>query len=152
MLLLKNSELIIFYILLHETDCNTSLCTDITPLCLEGQEIITIMPPGNCCPIFECSKYCAPSSCVLLLYFSKLQKTYKRKMQVICGIILGLVVNECFKATATGLQKGPTKLWNRSFFIHFCLLKLTPPSSFFTGQGCVVNETYYAVSTKSYSL
>ncbi|KAL9850938.1 mucin-5AC [Geothlypis trichas] len=41
-----------------ECYCNTSLCTDITPLCLEGQEIITIMPPGNCCPIFECRQGC----------------------------------------------------------------------------------------------
>ncbi|XP_041337050.1 mucin-5AC [Pyrgilauda ruficollis] len=41
-----------------ECYCNTSLCTDITPQCLEGQEIITIMPPGNCCPIFECRQGC----------------------------------------------------------------------------------------------
>ncbi|XP_058704055.1 mucin-5AC-like [Poecile atricapillus] len=41
-----------------ECYCNTSLCPDITPQCLEGQEIITIMPPGNCCPIFECRQGC----------------------------------------------------------------------------------------------
>ncbi|XP_068874833.1 mucin-5AC [Aphelocoma coerulescens] len=41
-----------------ECYCNTSLCPDITPQCLEGQEIITIMQPGNCCPIFECRKGC----------------------------------------------------------------------------------------------
>ncbi|XP_063015609.1 mucin-5AC-like [Melospiza melodia melodia] len=41
-----------------ECYCNTSLCADITPQCLEGQEIITIMPPGNCCPIFECRQGC----------------------------------------------------------------------------------------------
>ncbi|XP_058277039.1 LOW QUALITY PROTEIN: mucin-5AC-like [Hirundo rustica] len=41
-----------------ECYCNTSLCPDITPQCLEGQEIITVMPPGNCCPIFECRQGC----------------------------------------------------------------------------------------------
>ncbi|XP_023784693.1 LOW QUALITY PROTEIN: mucin-5AC [Cyanistes caeruleus] len=41
-----------------ECYCNTSLCPDITPQCLEGQEIITIMPSGNCCPIFECRQGC----------------------------------------------------------------------------------------------
>ncbi|XP_031969069.1 mucin-5AC-like [Corvus moneduloides] len=41
-----------------ECYCNTSLCPDITPQCLEGQEIITIMQPGSCCPIFECRKGC----------------------------------------------------------------------------------------------
>ncbi|XP_059704190.1 mucin-5AC-like [Haemorhous mexicanus] len=41
-----------------ECYCNTSLCSDITPQCLEGQEIITIMPPGNCCPVFECRQGC----------------------------------------------------------------------------------------------
>ncbi|XP_017582064.1 PREDICTED: mucin-5AC [Corvus brachyrhynchos] len=41
-----------------ECYCNTSLCPDIIPQCLEGQEIITIMQPGSCCPIFECRKGC----------------------------------------------------------------------------------------------
>uniref|UniRef100_A0A803VNJ5 MUC5A protein n=1 Tax=Ficedula albicollis TaxID=59894 RepID=A0A803VNJ5_FICAL len=41
-----------------ECYCNTSLCPGITPQCLEGQEIITVMPPGTCCPVFECSEYC----------------------------------------------------------------------------------------------
>lgn len=67
------------------------------------------------------------------------------EMQIICVIILGLVVNECFKATSLKATK-------QKFFMYFCCLKLIPPSSFFTEQGCVVNETYYAVSTQSYSL
>ncbi|XP_063254277.1 mucin-5AC-like [Prinia subflava] len=41
-----------------ECYCNTSLCPDITPQCLEGQEIITVMPPGNCCPVLECRQGC----------------------------------------------------------------------------------------------
>ncbi|XP_005046889.1 PREDICTED: mucin-5AC isoform X1 [Ficedula albicollis] len=41
-----------------ECYCNTSLCPGITPQCLEGQEIITVMPPGTCCPVFECRQGC----------------------------------------------------------------------------------------------
>ncbi|XP_014747003.1 PREDICTED: intestinal mucin-like protein, partial [Sturnus vulgaris] len=41
-----------------ECYCNTSLCPGPTPQCLEGQEIITVMPPGNCCPVFECRQGC----------------------------------------------------------------------------------------------
>ncbi|XP_032546258.1 mucin-5AC-like [Chiroxiphia lanceolata] len=41
-----------------ECYCNTSLCPEVTPQCLEGQEIITIMQPGKCCPTFECRHGC----------------------------------------------------------------------------------------------
>ncbi|NXS64139.1 MUC5A protein, partial [Brachypteracias leptosomus] len=41
-----------------ECYCNTSLCPEMTPQCLEGQEIVTIMQPGRCCPTFECRQGC----------------------------------------------------------------------------------------------
>ncbi|XP_051660361.1 mucin-5AC-like [Manacus candei] len=41
-----------------ECYCNTSLCPEVTPQCLEGQEVITIMQPGKCCPTFECRHGC----------------------------------------------------------------------------------------------
>ncbi|KFP25680.1 hypothetical protein N325_12864, partial [Colius striatus] len=41
-----------------ECYCNTSLCSAIIPQCLEGQEVITIMQPGKCCPKFECRHGC----------------------------------------------------------------------------------------------
>ncbi|XP_075609145.1 LOW QUALITY PROTEIN: mucin-5AC [Balearica regulorum gibbericeps] len=41
-----------------ECYCNTSLCPEVTPQCLEGQEVITVMQPGKCCPTFECRHGC----------------------------------------------------------------------------------------------
>ncbi|XP_055578552.1 mucin-5AC [Falco cherrug] len=41
-----------------ECFCNTSLCPKVTPQCLEGQEAVTIMQPGKCCPTFECRHGC----------------------------------------------------------------------------------------------
>ncbi|XP_071414871.1 mucin-5AC isoform X2 [Pithys albifrons albifrons] len=41
-----------------ECYCNTSLCPEVTPQCLEGQEVITTMQPGKCCPTFECRHGC----------------------------------------------------------------------------------------------
>ncbi|XP_069713222.1 mucin-5AC [Phaenicophaeus curvirostris] len=41
-----------------ECYCNTSLCSEFTPQCLEGQEVITKMQPGKCCPTFECRHGC----------------------------------------------------------------------------------------------
>ncbi|XP_071618105.1 mucin-5AC-like isoform X8 [Heliangelus exortis] len=38
--------------------CNTTLCLEVTPQCLEGQEILTIMQPGKCCPSFACRPGC----------------------------------------------------------------------------------------------
>ncbi|KFQ03876.1 hypothetical protein N330_08263, partial [Leptosomus discolor] len=48
-----------------ECFCNTSFCPKYTPQCLEGQETVTIMQPGKCCPTFECSKYYARHGCVV---------------------------------------------------------------------------------------
>ncbi|XP_030338095.1 mucin-5AC-like [Strigops habroptila] len=41
-----------------ECYCNTSLCPEVTHHCLEGQEVVTIMQPGKCCPTFECRHGC----------------------------------------------------------------------------------------------
>ncbi|NWX74777.1 MUC5A protein, partial [Alca torda] len=41
-----------------ECYCNTSLCPEATPQCLEGQEVVTTMEPGKCCPTFECRHGC----------------------------------------------------------------------------------------------
>ncbi|KFO71899.1 hypothetical protein N303_00190, partial [Cuculus canorus] len=41
-----------------ECYCNTSLCSEFTPQCLEGQEVVTTMQPGKCCPTFECRHGC----------------------------------------------------------------------------------------------
>ncbi|XP_014815433.1 PREDICTED: mucin-5AC [Calidris pugnax] len=41
-----------------ECYCNTSLCPEVTPQCLEGQEVVTTMQPGKCCPTFECRRGC----------------------------------------------------------------------------------------------
>ncbi|XP_076199626.1 mucin-5AC [Aptenodytes patagonicus] len=41
-----------------ECYCNTSLCPEVTPQCLEGQEVVTVMQPGICCPTFECRHGC----------------------------------------------------------------------------------------------
>ncbi|XP_057268802.1 mucin-5AC [Pezoporus wallicus] len=41
-----------------ECYCNTSLCPEVTHQCLEGQEVVTIMQPGKCCPTFECRHGC----------------------------------------------------------------------------------------------
>ncbi|KAM6068296.1 mucin-5AC-like [Theristicus caerulescens] len=41
-----------------ECYCNTSLCPEVTPQCLEGQEVVTIMQPGKCCPTFDCRHGC----------------------------------------------------------------------------------------------
>ncbi|XP_068003881.1 mucin-5AC-like [Melanerpes formicivorus] len=41
-----------------ECYCNTSLCPQTTPQCLDGQEVVTIMQPGKCCPTFECRHGC----------------------------------------------------------------------------------------------
>ncbi|XP_009071563.1 PREDICTED: mucin-5AC-like, partial [Acanthisitta chloris] len=41
-----------------ECYCNTSLCPEVTPQCLEGQEVVTTMQPGKCCPTFECKRGC----------------------------------------------------------------------------------------------
>ncbi|XP_064308544.1 mucin-5B-like [Phalacrocorax carbo] len=51
-----------------ECYCNTSLCPEVTPQCLEGQEVVTVMQPGKCCATFECSKFYVPSSCVIHSY------------------------------------------------------------------------------------
>ncbi|NXJ41763.1 MUC5A protein, partial [Ciconia maguari] len=41
-----------------ECYCNTSLCPKVTPQCLEGQGVLTVMEPGKCCPTFECRHGC----------------------------------------------------------------------------------------------
>ncbi|KAM9555940.1 mucin-5AC-like [Guaruba guarouba] len=41
-----------------ECFCNTTLCPEVTHQCLEGQEVVTIMQPGKCCPTFECKHGC----------------------------------------------------------------------------------------------
>ncbi|XP_010130010.1 PREDICTED: mucin-5AC-like, partial [Buceros rhinoceros silvestris] len=41
-----------------QNDCNTSLCPGVPPQCLEGQEALTIIQPGDCCPTFECRQGC----------------------------------------------------------------------------------------------
>ncbi|XP_033917201.1 mucin-5AC [Melopsittacus undulatus] len=41
-----------------ECYCNTSLCPGVKHQCLEGQEVVTIMQPGKCCPTFECRHGC----------------------------------------------------------------------------------------------
>ncbi|XP_071664711.1 mucin-5AC [Patagioenas fasciata] len=41
-----------------ECYCNTSLCPEVPPQCLEGQEAVTIMQPGKCCPTIECRHGC----------------------------------------------------------------------------------------------
>ncbi|XP_065541868.1 mucin-5AC-like [Lathamus discolor] len=41
-----------------ECYCNTSLCPEVTHQCLEGQEVVTTMQPGKCCPTFECRHGC----------------------------------------------------------------------------------------------
>nr|XP_021154983.1 mucin-5AC [Columba livia] len=41
-----------------ECYCNTSLCPEVTPQCLEGQEAVTIMQLGKCCPTIECRHGC----------------------------------------------------------------------------------------------
>ncbi|NXL67857.1 MUC5A protein, partial [Chordeiles acutipennis] len=66
-----------------ECYCNTSLCPEPTPQCLDGQEVVTIMQPGKCCPRFECSKYYAPTS------------------------QHGCVVNETYYAPGTVIPSGP---------------------------------------------
>ncbi|NXJ86213.1 MUC5A protein, partial [Trogon melanurus] len=44
--------------------CNTSLCPEPTPTCAPGQEIITTLQPGKCCPTYGCSKYYAQGCAV----------------------------------------------------------------------------------------
>ncbi|CAM9472695.1 unnamed protein product [Bubo scandiacus] len=41
-----------------ECCCNTSLCPDVKPRCLKGQDVVTILHPGKCCPTFECRHGC----------------------------------------------------------------------------------------------
>ncbi|XP_074697979.1 mucin-5AC [Strix aluco] len=41
-----------------ECCCNTSLCPDVKPQCLKGQDVVTILHPGKCCPTFECRHGC----------------------------------------------------------------------------------------------
>uniref|UniRef100_A0A8V1A049 Mucin-5AC n=2 Tax=Gallus gallus TaxID=9031 RepID=A0A8V1A049_CHICK len=41
-----------------ECYCNTSLCPEVTHQCFEGQEVITVIQPGKCCPTFECRHGC----------------------------------------------------------------------------------------------
>lgn len=74
------------------------------------------MPPGKCCPVFECSEYCAPFSCAIYCCIFLSYKNLMGEMQIICIIILGLVVNECFKATS--LQSYKAEVFNA-----FLLLK-----------------------------
>ncbi|XP_064020066.1 mucin-5AC-like [Pogoniulus pusillus] len=53
-----------------ECYCNTSLCPATTPQCLDGQEVVTIMQPGKCCPAFECRHGCVVNE----TYYSKGQR------------------------------------------------------------------------------
>lgn len=88
------------------------------------------MPPGNCCPILECSKYCAPSPCAIYCCIFLSYKNLIKETQITVLSLLGFVVNECFKAAATGIWNGATKLRNRSFFFH-AFLPLKTYNSFF---------------------
>ncbi|XP_074948620.1 mucin-5AC [Phalacrocorax aristotelis] len=92
-----------------ECYCNTSLCPEVTPQCLEGQEVVTVMQPGKCCATFECSKFYVPSSCYSQLYFSKFMNTRilkKKDVNYLC-YRHGCVVNETYYAPGTVIPSGP---------------------------------------------